>query len=60
MADTTELDQLVGAVEKLKKYQFKDETEKRRAMLATQDVAESLKRPIDTIMEIWGDVRSPA
>lgn len=56
MAQTEDLDQLLAAVEKLGKYDFKDESDKRKAMLATRAVSDRLQRPIDKLMEMWGAV----
>ena len=53
----SELDELLQAVEKLGKYEFKDPADKRRAMLVTRKVSDDLQHPYDKILEMWGAVR---
>lgn len=56
MSQTDDLADLLSAVEKLASYDFHNDNDKRKAMLATRAVSDRLQRPIDKIMEMWGSV----
>ena len=51
-----ELDQLLQAVNKLERYEFKDAASKKIAQSAARAVADKLARPFDRIIEMWGVV----
>ncbi|KAL9080896.1 MAG: hypothetical protein Q9159_007474 [Coniocarpon cinnabarinum] len=60
MAASSELDQLLQAVQRLGDFKFSNASDKRKAMLATRAVSDKLQHPYDKILEMWGGVSKDA